>query len=289
MPAAIEDLATAKLLRGTGSWKEPWQAVIRELRSEDLITDDELALLFDSSGESVPVGCPANREARRRLQFLQRSLDDPQLPTCDGVLAAPCMTVLVPHYAETLVQQFEDVPGLKKEKKGSAVTRRLRKAPSGQEGLLGCGPLRCSRKLGLVGRTSHELLHESEMRFIVAYKSDEYRNFLSRIDVKHPSVPGKPGVIEAIKQAQRTRELRKWASMRLQTLYRTVEGMMKHRQALSLLLASQLPSLSEEERTRIVDSKFTMLAALQRCAETIFTQPHVAATYAPRDRHVPAG
>ena len=58
--------------------------------------------------------------------------------------------------------------------------------------------------------------------------------------------------------------LRKWASMRLQTLYRTMVGMMKHRQGLLLLLHAQLPELSQEELEAIVDAKFTCVAALQR-------------------------
>ena len=61
--------------------------------------------------------------------------------------------------------------------------------------------------------------------------------------------------------------LRKWASLRLQTLYRTIAGMMKNREAFELLLRCQLPVLPAEQFSALLSSKFTMLAALQRYAE----------------------
>ena len=57
---------------------------------------------------------------------------------------------------------------------------------------------------------------------------------------------------------------RKWASLRLQTLYRTLEGMMKNRSALELLLRAELPALSDDELNELVDSKFCCLAAMQQ-------------------------
>eukprot|EP00966_Prymnesium_polylepis_P188576 4369822-Prymnesium_polylepis.1 len=53
---------------------------------------------------------------------------------------------------------------------------------------------------------------------------------------------------------------RKWASLRLQTLYRTLEGMMKNREALQMLLSAELPDASDEELLQILDSKFCCLA-----------------------------
>ena len=58
--------------------------------------------------------------------------------------------------------------------------------------------------------------------------------------------------------------LRKWASMRMQTLYRTLSGMMRNQQALELLMRTQLPELAEEGLLALLKGKFTCLAALQR-------------------------
>ena len=60
--------------------------------------------------------------------------------------------------------------------------------------------------------------------------------------------------------------VRKWASLRMQTLYRTVSGMMKHRRALELLTATEHPELDAAERAEVVDGKFRCLVALQRYA-----------------------
>ena len=73
----------------------------------DLISHDEKDALLRSddvaSKQALPSHVPRNREARRRLQFLLRSLGDPTLPQSDFVLATPGLTVMVPHYAETIL------------------------------------------------------------------------------------------------------------------------------------------------------------------------------------------
>ena len=53
--------------------------------------------------------------------------------------------------------------------------------------------------------------------------------------------------------------LRQWASLRLQTLYRTMVGMMKHRQAYLILLREQLPDMAQEDIELLADAKFTCL------------------------------
>lgn len=49
--------------------------------------------------------------------------------------------------------------------------------------------------------------------------------------------------------------------MRLQTLYRTLVGMMRHRTAMRLLLRSELPMLSSTELDAIVDAKCALALA----------------------------
>jgi hypothetical protein len=58
--------------------------------------------------------------------------------------------------------------------------------------------------------------------------------------------------------------LRKWASVRLQTLYRTVRGMMQYERALHLLLEVQAPHLSRARCDEIVRGKFQCLVSMQR-------------------------
>ena len=65
-------------------------------------------------------------------------------------------------------------------------------------------------------------------------------------------------------QAESLLLLRQWASARLQTLYRTVSGMMKARRALELLLRLELPELPEPRLQQLLDAKFRCVVAVQR-------------------------
>ena len=59
-------------------------------------------------------------------------------------------------------------------------------------------------------------------------------------------------------------QVRKWASLRQQTLYRTVAGMMKNEKALTLLLRAQLPQLSESRMAALLSCKHRCVVAIQR-------------------------
>ena len=84
------------------------------------------------------------------------------------------------------------------------------------------------------------------MGFLVHYHPDEWHRFATRCTGRSLGAGGN------------SRELmvRKWASLRMQTLYRTVSGMMKHRRALELLTATEHPELGAAERAEVVDGKF---------------------------------
>eukprot|EP01052_Picozoa_sp_SAG31_P002274 SAG31_NODE_79_length_27235_cov_6.268868_3_plen_2702_part_00 len=58
--------------------------------------------------------------------------------------------------------------------------------------------------------------------------------------------------------------LRKWASMRTQTLYRTVDGMLEYHRALDLLLSVQRPELTDEQRDKRVQDCCTVVVAMQK-------------------------
>jgi hypothetical protein len=61
-------------------------------------------------------------------------------------------------------------------------------------------------------------------------------------------------------------QLRTWSAERLQTVYRTISGMMKHREALEVLLHEELPQLSPEEHQALLSLKFRLVVAVQTCA-----------------------
>eukprot|EP00966_Prymnesium_polylepis_P000654 14821-Prymnesium_polylepis.1 len=259
--------------------------------------------------------------------FFARSLDDPRLgvaASTAGALQAPGLTVLVPHYGETILQSAADLTDSAEKvlERQNERARRKDMKERRTEALRRTSQSRrrtWSRKLSLAshykrieaeareserstaeettelwrGRTErsgrrrwatirrfhlkkhmtkiggewhHDDLQSSVIGFLIRYFADEWENFIARASVS--------GDVEAAHTASRNSAefeeerrvlmLRKWASMRLQTLYRTLVGMMKHRHGLILLLQSQLPTLGRAEVERLADAKFRLVAALQR-------------------------
>ena len=81
-----------------------WHAIISDLHRQDLISLAEVKQLQAHERTTVAQKGKlggglwvANQEARRRLQFFAHSLNNPSMPTSDGVLKCPSLTVLVPH------------------------------------------------------------------------------------------------------------------------------------------------------------------------------------------------
>ena len=94
------------------------------------------------------------------------------------------------------------------------------------------------------------------MGYLVRYFADDWAAFIDRMKASDQ---------RGASAARHALQLRIWASLRLQTLYRTMAGMMRCRAALRLLLQQEQPELSEEQLAQLLDSKFTCIAALQRC------------------------
>ena len=105
----------------------------------------------------------------------------------------------------------------------------------------------------------------SVMGFLVAYSNDEWNNFKERMEaVVTPALVDERSEATTRRQAQKAAAVRVWASLRLQTLYRTIKGMMKNRSAYSLLLHATLPDLSDEAHERLLNAKYRCVAACQR-------------------------
>jgi hypothetical protein len=111
-PTRIADDAAEKLLRGArDGWHPLWGKVLEEMYNLDLISDTERNALLSTDPGQGPLekGVPRNPEARRRLKFLTRSLSDPRLKSSKGVLSTPGLTVLVPHYAESIISHMDEL------------------------------------------------------------------------------------------------------------------------------------------------------------------------------------
>jgi 1,3-beta-glucan synthase component/1,3-beta-glucan synthase subunit FKS1, domain-1 len=139
-------------------------------------------------------------EAERRLSFFLNSLYMPQLPrvkSSHGILASPSISVVTPHYNETVLYS----------------KRWLNTA--NQQGITPCVYLKS--------------LH--------AY---EWSNFLERLGVKTESEAWRASVDAQGTAVSGELEVRLWASMRGQTLFRTSSGVMEHARAFRTLAAVQI-------------------------------------------------
>ena len=154
-PKALEHAVTSKLLpkrtcglasteQSIEHWRPIWCAIVEELYTSDLITVVERHCLLEGSGEQpVDVG---NQEARRRLKFFERSLADPGLLDSLGVLRAPTLTVLVPHYGETILVPYASLDGNVKPPSSPNVAEKPRAA---QDPAKKRGSLATAQSLGM--------------------------------------------------------------------------------------------------------------------------------------------
>lgn len=239
-----------------GAFVEIWNRMITELRERDLVSDTEMHNLSFESKEAIHQGrlpkvldplnvfdirniLPENQEARRRIVGLARAAQMRPLPP-STLRRCPSMTVLIPHYTETIRYDRDDLFT----EKGSA-----------------------------------ELL-----QFLVKYYSDEFRNFASRVghlglgdmwnSAQAATLANDSGRQSQL--AELNAELCRWASLRMQTLWRTVEGIcLAYSKALSAVCKQQEPSLSQAECEKLVRKKFQLVVAMQRYAK--FSDPECPA------------
>jgi hypothetical protein len=183
-----------------------WDAIIRELRAADLLSNRESELLsfgvVDEATADVPLkvraeelakelgGRPANAEAQRRLRTFIDTLGC-KMPSPPPLVEMRSLSVLTPMYSETILFSYGELNALGSDK----------------------------RQLIVV---------------LAELMSDEWSNFCERVggfalylakepyraaEIAHPDSP-------------HGQDVRWWASMRGQTLSRTVRGMMVYRDAL---------------------------------------------------------
>ncbi|KAI8374465.1 1,3-beta-glucan synthase component-domain-containing protein [Radiomyces spectabilis] len=209
----------------------------RELRSPPL---------FDPSSETKKEDCfPPYCEAERRLSFFAQSLaTDIPMPT--SVERMPTFTVFTPHYAEKLLLSLREI--IREEDYTTRVTL-----------------------LEYLKR-----LHPAEWNNFVKDTKfiAEEDKLASRPDEKDDL----PFYCIGFKSSAPEYQLRTrvWASLRAQTLYRTVSGFMNYARALKILYRIEHPELADEKKEsevvedrldRIAHQKFRFLVAMQRYAK----------------------
>lgn len=243
-----------------------WDEMIADLRRRDLLSDEQVVdLLFGQDGfvnaraGKVPRlldpadvlrisnSLPSCKEARRRLLALARSVQMQPIPQGD-VRTMPSMTVVIPHYAEDILYTREALF---------------------QEG----APAELLRFLVKYYRQEFQNFAERSAR---AVSSGEAPSQMVRPPSPHVRLPLNSQVSKFSENvefpADLEQRLSEWASMRMQTLWRTVQGLCDgYDQALDALVRIQEPALSEDERRCMIGDKFQVLLAMQRYG--VFSDP----------------
>ncbi|EEU34586.1 uncharacterized protein NECHADRAFT_88969 [Fusarium vanettenii 77-13-4] len=200
---------------------------------------------------------PKNGEAERRISFFAQSLSTP-IPEPMPVDSMPTFTVMIPHYSEKILFSLREI--IREEDQYSRLTML--------EYLKQLHP----HEWSCFVRDTKALAGEDEP----PHDSDSEATGQNQMDRKVQDLPfyfiGFKS--SAPEYALRTRI---WASLRSQTLYRTVSGFMNYARALKLLyrvenpevvqLFRQHPEKLELQLERMARRKFRMVVAMQRYAK----------------------
>ncbi|POY70727.1 hypothetical protein BMF94_6137 [Rhodotorula taiwanensis] len=189
---------------------------------------------------------PAGSEAARRISFFAQSLTT-AMPEPLGVDAMPTFTVLTPHYSEKILLSLREI--IREEDQNTRVTLL--------EYLKQLHPIEWEnfvRDTKILAEESADVLDE---------KADKKTD-----DIPFYTIGFKSAAPEY------TLRTRIWASLRAQTLYRTVSGFMNYSKAIKLMYRVENPEVVqlfggnterlERELERMARRKFRFVVSMQR-------------------------
>ncbi|KAK5172890.1 1,3-beta-D-glucan synthase [Saxophila tyrrhenica] len=199
---------------------------------------------------------PAQSEAERRISFFAQSLSTP-IPEPLPVDNMPTFTVMIPHYSEKILLSLREI--IREDEPYSRVTML--------EYLKQLHPHEwdCFVK-------DTKILADETSQFNGDYEKNEKDTAKSKID-------DLPFYCIGFKSAapEYTLRTRIWASLRSQTLYRTISGFMNYSRAIKLLYRVENPEVVqmfggnsdklERELERMARRKFKICVSMQRYAK----------------------
>ncbi|KAL7421399.1 1,3-beta-D-glucan synthase [Cryptotrichosporon argae] len=194
---------------------------------------------------------PKGSEAERRISFFAQSLTT-AIPEPIPVDAMPTFTVLVPHYSEKILLSLREI--IREEDQNTRVTLL--------EYLKQLHPIEWDNFV-----KDTKILAEESNVFNTPFGSDE-KDDKRADDIPFYTVGFKSAAPEY------TLRTRIWASLRAQTLYRTVSGFMNYSKAIKLLYRVENPEVVqlfggntdqlERELERMARRKFKFVVSMQR-------------------------
>ena len=216
----------------------------------------------DSTYKSVEF-FPINSEAKRRICFFAQSLSTP-ITEPVPVECMPSFTVLVPHYSEKILLSLKEIIKEESTKSKITVLEYLKNLHPAEWACF----VRDTKLLNLEreplkafegGKNPHNLLGDAEG--LIRERINDLPFNLFGFNSSEDSF---------------TLRTRIWASLRTQTLFRTVSGFMNYAKAIKLLYRVENTSVSqlydgdaeglESNLNNMASRKFRMLVAMQRYA-----------------------
>lgn len=212
---------------------------------------------------------PQKSEAGRRMQFFAQSLTTP-MPESLPIPNMPTFTVMTPHYGEKIILSLKEI--IREEDKNARMTLL--------EYLKQLHPFEWENfvKDTKVLADEEEPEHQDEA---VTMKSHSNMSNVTdeKAERKH-KIDDLPFYCVGFKSSspEYTLRTRIWASLRSQTLYRTITGFMNYQKAIQLLYRVETPELgggssqssfidngmSEAELEQMANRKFRFIVAMQR-------------------------
>lgn len=228
---------------------------------------------------------PSNSEAQRRISFFAQSLSTP-ISEPIPVECMPTFTILVPHYSEKILLTLKEI--IKEESSKSRITlleylKQLH--PNEWECFV-----RDTKLLALENGQISRSIEKNDIDTTSTMKSS-LENHQVRDDGEGQILPSTIDDRDLIIQSkindlpyyclgfsssnpEYTLRTRIWASLRSQTLYRTISGFMNYARAIKLLYRIENPSMIqmyegnleglENELETMANRKFKMVVAMQR-------------------------
>lgn len=237
----------------------------------------------DSTFKSVEF-FPKNSEAKRRISFFAQSLSTP-INEPVPVECMPTFTVLIPHYSEKILLTLKEVIKEESNKSKITVLEYLKQLHSAEWDSF----VRDTKLLSMEKDATKSICDEMKGRDDEVSNKGTLSKYIDHGSVFSDDKVGEDVVQKKIRdlpyhvfgfnssEASYTLRTRIWASLRCQTLYRTISGFMNYSKAIKLLYRIENPSLLqlyenapealENGLESMVNRKFRMLVAMQRYAK----------------------
>ncbi|KAI8384484.1 1,3-beta-glucan synthase component-domain-containing protein [Radiomyces spectabilis] len=206
---------------------------------------------------------PQHSEAERRIHFFAQSLTTP-MPPPRPIGCMPSFTVLTPHYGEKILLTLREI--IREEDQYTRITLL--------EYLKQLHPIEWDNFV-----RDTKIMAEEAACSGNATRSSSLFSEMSEKDTVKSKIDDLPFYCIGFKSSkpEYTLRTRIWASLRSQTLYRTVSGFMNYRKAIKLLYRVEHPDIIssyhddvsrlDRDLDRLARRKFKFLVAMQRYAK----------------------